>query len=416
MSVFLLNNLVYWTFRFSIYQNNLDYSHGSEEFGLVIAIQTIMFLEYLLTFALFKLPLMRRYPLLILLWLTWTSFLTSSVMEAVFSQTANFNVVMWIIYFFGIAILLPVRWRWHLLSQGIVLGLFNICYFVLNLEIPLEAQVKENKFYYVFVYSYLLLVVCLIADAGVFLYEKHTKQEFELRRQLKLFVHTVSHDLRSPMLGSIWLLKSLVDSAGDKIEVSSEILNQIVASSDRQLKLIDSLLEAHYTETNGIAIRPRPVCIDTLVSSIVTQIKPFLNSKNASITKKIPKKLPLVNIDPLQIRRVYDNLIANALEYNQPGLHLTLTVEDNYPSTYQTRKASDRWIYCTVSDDGIGISPRQSSQIFDLYTRASSNKQSLNTGLGLYICRQIITAHGGKIGVNDSFQGASFWFTLPIAI
>ena len=61
---------------------------------------------------------------------------------------------------------------------------------------------------------------------------------------------------------------------------------------------------------------------------------------------------------------------------------------------------SDRWICCTVSDNGEGIPPHLHSQLFDLYTRAASNKQSLSVGLGLYICRQIIIAHGGEIGVN----------------
>ena len=116
------------------------------------------------------------------------------------------------------------------------------------------------------------------------------------------------------------------------------------------------------------------------------------------------------------VRRVYENLIANALEYNQPGLHLTLEVEDNYNrDSYQQQIVAHRWIYCVVSDNGIGIPPGQSSHIFDLYTRAASNKQSLNVGLGLYICRQIIKAHGGEIGVDSSSTGSSFWFTLPAA-
>ena len=71
-------------------------------------------------------------------------------------------------------------------------------------------------------------------------------------------------------------------------------------------------------------------------------------------------------------------------------------------------------VYCTVSDNGVGIPPQKQSHIFDLYTGTTSNKQSLNVGLGLYICRQIINAHGEKIGMNNSFSGACFCFILPI--
>ena len=133
------------------------------------------------------------------------------------------------------------------------------------------------------------------------------------------------------------------------------------------------------------------------------------------MTKKIPAQLPLTNIDPLQIRRVYENIIANALEHNRSGLHLTLQVERDYlKSDRQIIANSKRWIDCTISDDGKGIPPHLHSQLFNLYTRKASNKQSLSAGLGLYICRQIIDAHGGEIGINSSNKGASFWFTLPI--
>ena len=411
--VFVLNDAIYWSNTFPAYKNHPDLDYIRQNIKVIVIEQIIVFLELLLTFILFKIPFVRRHPLLILLWLTWALFLQTQFIEAIFLRKADFDAVWWMIYFFSIAILLPVRWRWHFCSQMLILGLFNFCYFVLGLKDP-QVEIEYETAYYL-IYGYVILVVCAIANAGVFFYERLIQQEFELRQQLKLFVHTVSHDLRSPMLGIVWLLKSLRNSAGKETVVENETLDQIIDSSDRQLQLIDSLLEVHNTATKGISLRPRPVCLDALVESVITEMQPLLSNQKAIVSTIIPTE-SLVNIDPLQIRRVYENLIINAIEANQSRLHLTIAVE-NYCNLDGKRssKKHDSWVYCTVSDNGIGIPPQKQSHIFDLYTGATSNKQSLNVGLGLYICRQIINAHAGEIGVHNRQKGASFWFTLPIA-
>ena len=384
-----------------------DFIHQNYEF--ILCVDIIQSLQFLVAWLLLKISFFRQYPLLIFLWLISALFVTKQIFFTIFLNQIVLAYSNWMQNFPIVAILMPVRWRWYFLAQGVVLGHFAISYLAFGLRDPL---VKYGIDYLNIVYD--STVVFLIINLGVFLYERFLQQEFELKRQLKLFAHTVSHDLRNPVLGTMFLLKSLRNPATEETVVKNQLLDQMIDSGDRQLKLIDSLLEAYNTETKGIAIRPRPVYMNTLVGSIITEMKPFLDSKNVTITKNIPKKLPLVNIDPLQIRRVYDNLIANAIEYNQPGLHLTLTVEDNYWQDSPKQIDSARCIYCTVTDNGIGISLQQSSRVFDLYTRTTSKKQSLNVGLGLYICRQIINAHGGEIGVNNTQKGASFWFTLPI--
>jgi signal transduction histidine kinase len=75
-----------------------------------------------------------------------------------------------------------------------------------------------------------------------------------------------------------------------------------------------------------------------------------------------------------------------------------------------------KMILCVVQDDGVGISPEQCEHLFELYVRGSRSRQSVGLGLGLYLCRQIIGAHGGKIGViSTPGAGAIFWFTLSLA-
>ena len=380
-----------------------------QNFELINRIQVIGWVEILFTFVLLRIPYVRKYPIIVLLWLTWTLLISDQVLRAIFLGLFTLDGYGWVLVLSAGPILMPVKWRSHFICQLAVLIHFAITHLVFGINDPFADGVEYFNAIYVSV------IVCSIANYAMFLYEKFLQQEFELKRQLQLFLHTVSHDLRNPVLGNMFLLKSLHNSNARETTVSNEILRQMIDSGDRQLQLIDSLLEAHNTETKGIAIYPRQTCMNHLVQSVITDMQPFLDRQQAIVTKKIPAEFPLVDIDPLQIRRVYKNLIANALEYNQPGLHLTLKVEQDtsLPHSRHTVE-SDRWIYCTVTDNGQGIPSVQHSQLFDLYTRAATNKQSLNLGLGLYICRQIINAHGGEIGINSNLQGASFWFTLPI--
>ncbi|MEL6937791.1 MAG: sensor histidine kinase [Cyanobacteria bacterium J06598_1] len=75
-----------------------------------------------------------------------------------------------------------------------------------------------------------------------------------------------------------------------------------------------------------------------------------------------------------------------------------------------------RRLHCTVIDNGQGLSPQQCNSLFERYARTRDARQPMHLGLGLYICHQIVTAHGGQIGVNSQIgAGACFWFTLPVA-
>jgi signal transduction histidine kinase len=101
---------------------------------------------------------------------------------------------------------------------------------------------------------------------------------------------------------------------------------------------------------------------------------------------------------------VFENLISNALKHNPPGVVVTLqaTVEAEM-------------IRCTVEDNGIGISQLQRDRLFQLYVRGSQSRHTPGLGIGLYLCQQIITAHGGEIDVISSpGLGTKFWFTLPL--
>jgi len=233
----------------------------------------------------------------------------------------------------------------------------------------------------------------------------------ELSEIKEEFLHTVSHDLRTPIMGMLLVLKNLQDKPGDPVRVSRAVLTRMIQSCYRQLNLISSLLEAHTSDIKGITLYPATFRLDTLTENIVADMEPLLQEHEATLINQVAANLPAIVADPEQLRRVYENLLTNALQHNPPKLILTLTAEV-LPTEELT---SPQWMRCTVQDNGTGLTVDESQSLFDRYVRGKHIRSS-GLGLGLYLCRQIITAHGGEIGIISSpGSGATFWFTLPIA-
>lgn len=244
----------------------------------------------------------------------------------------------------------------------------------------------------------------------------HLQEEIRERQKaqeaVQVFLHAVSHDLRNPVTGGLMVLKSLLAEAEAKqgaAIVPQSVLQRMISSHDRQLALINSLLETQANAIAGMTLNLQPVNLHQFIEHLAADWEPLLQSEEATLNLFIPSDLPPVQADPDQLSRVYENLIANALKHNLPGLTLTLSAE---VMNHQPTK-----IRCLVQDNGMGISPEQSHTIFDLYKRGNQARRTVGLGLGLYLCRQIITAHAGEIGVESQpGEGATFWFTLPASI
>jgi signal transduction histidine kinase len=226
--------------------------------------------------------------------------------------------------------------------------------------------------------------------------------ETELRRQLNLFLHAVSHDLRNPVLGMSMVLNNLSSQTGHEVTLSRNVLERMQESSKHQLELINSLIDTHAGEMWGISLHPQTVTLRRLVEIAVSDLQPMMDKEHTQLVNLINADL-FAQVDPLQLGRVYQNLLANALKHNPAGLTVTLDAH-----------LEETMLYCTVTDDGTGIHPDQCDRLFDPYFRGSSRPKSLGLGLGLYLCQQIVQAHGGQIGVKSQpGAGTTFWFTLP---
>ncbi len=177
-----------------------------------------------------------------------------------------------------------------------------------------------------------------------------------------------------------------------------------VQSCSRQLKLIESLTATQQFDVQSDSLVMKPLSLYKLVKNILIERAPIFNQHRVKVKQLFATDLPLVNADAQQLWRVFGNLIDNAVKYNQSGFILTVEA-----------KREGEMVRCTVADNGAGISPQQCARLFEPYTRGVGVKLGQGLGLGLHICRQIVSAHGGQIGVeSEEGQGSSFWFSLNL--
>jgi signal transduction histidine kinase len=245
---------------------------------------------------------------------------------------------------------------------------------------------------------------------------------YELNQLKDVFLQAVSHDLRNPVTGMLMVLNNLLLSnkqactgpetrlpASPTIPVSRSVLERMIQGNERQLKLINSLLEVHAAREQGVIVECSPVQLSQLARAIVAEMEPILLKNQATLKNLVSDDLPDVSADATQLWRVFENLITNALKHNPPGVHITLS------ATVEEAKSQSRMIRCAIADNGVGITQEQCDRLFELYYRGGNTRRSPGFGLGLYLCRQIITAHRGEIGVTSSpGAGTTFWFTLPL--
>lgn len=363
---------------------------------LFLLINSVMGILLILCLVLQKTWIGRRYPAVLFLWLSWSITLMPQVI-ATLAGVPLPDVLSWSLVFLTQAALIPVRWRLHLVSQLGAIGYYLLVYPALGL-----TMIQDKPIYSSSVLLYLFWF-CLICDLAVYLYERLQRTEFQSRQELQNFMHTVTHDLRTPIIGTSMVLDSLLKNTDERISVNRYVLERMLQGSDRQMSLLNSLLEAHANTVQTSQLNRQPVNLGQLVQSSLCDLEPMLTKNQVTLTNHIDDQLPCVNGDPVQLTRVFCNLIGNALKHNPPGISLTLDAI-----------VEDKTIRCIIQDDGIGMNPQQCRCLFDVYSQGRRARYVPGLGLGLHLCRQIVMAHGGKIGVKSSpGAGAAFWFTLP---
>ena len=222
------------------------------------------------------------------------------------------------------------------------------------------------------------------------------------------FIATVNHELRTPLTainGSINAM--LLGFYGEASEDSKRMVNIARRNCNRMLRLVDDLADLHLIESGILSLEHHPIHVQAVVQQAIQDIEPFATAYG------IPLKLEQVATDPiwvlgdsLRLGQILANLLSNAIKYSPVDEIVTI----------QIRREKER-VLISVSDQGPGIPQSQQSFIFQKYAQALSPtaRKTKNMGLGLYISRNLIEAHGGNIWVESRVnEGATFYFSVPL--
>ena len=229
-----------------------------------------------------------------------------------------------------------------------------------------------------------------------------TIQRRELEEARRLFMATLTHDLRSPLISEQKAIEFLLSPKAEKAEIDyKEYLKEIYNTNEDLLKLINNLLSTYHYESGKWKLNKSTENIETIIKEVINQLKHLAEENENEIICNIRKDIPMVSIDVFEIKRVLINLISNAIKHNEKGIKVSI-------SAIKT----DNYIQVSINDNGKGIPKEICSKLFHRYY---TQKGKLGSGLGLYISKQIIEAHEGKIWVeSEEGKGSTFYFTLPL--
>lgn len=215
-------------------------------------------------------------------------------------------------------------------------------------------------------------------------------------------IATVSHEIRSPLTSIKGFTQTLLrrwDRFGD--EQKRTMLATIEHDADRVTRLLTELLEVSRIDAGRVQLHPRPVDVLALVESVADKARHRPEGTDRSILVHVSGEPPRITADPDKLEQVLTNLIDNALQY-APGSPVRVHV-----------RAEAAGIGLAVADDGPGVPADQRSRIFTKFGRGRGARRA-GTGLGLYIARGLVLAHGGRMWLDDDLgDGATFHLWLP---
>jgi NtrC-family two-component system sensor histidine kinase KinB len=217
------------------------------------------------------------------------------------------------------------------------------------------------------------------------------------------FVLRASHELRTPVTGMLMAFALLQERLSFATETrEADLLSTVDEEMHRLLRLINDLLNFSRYQNGLQTLELSPCAIEPLLKQALQRFQTQADQLQVELSCEEQGELPSVTIDPLQIERVLDNLIGNALRHSYPGGQIRL----------QAQLATDR-VVLSVTDNGEGIPYRQQARIFEPFVQVSRKKGG--AGLGLALCKEIVQLHGGQISVRSRIgQGAQFILSLPV--
>ena len=232
-------------------------------------------------------------------------------------------------------------------------------------------------------------------------------REKQIEKMKSEFVSIASHQLRTPLSAVKWTLHMLLDGDLGKITLEQrEFLEKTYKSNERMITLVNDLLDVSRIEERKYLYKPILTEIENIVETVISSSMQEAKRKKVKLKfQKSKKRMPYVKIDVEKIKLTIQNLLNNAINYTLPGGMVIVSLK-------QLKKE----IEFRIQDTGVGISKDQQHRVFAKFFRGANvmRMETDGSGLGLFIAKNIIKAHGGKIWFkSEENKGSTFWFTLP---
>jgi two-component system, NarL family, sensor kinase len=304
-----------------------------------------------------------------------------------------------------------------------------ICLALLDIIIPHASQINTVNTWEALPYilvNRLNIIVVLIAtncllkrnltyvDKIAFQKEEITSHKAELLAQVGLaqmredFVHTLTHDLKTPLLGAIQTIKSFQqEQFGVVSMIQSKVLNTMSQSQQRSLRLVETLLDVYRNDADGLVLHREKIDLRAIAKESIDTVLILASERELKLNldcDRVAIVADLIIGDRLQLSRVFSNLLSNAIYHSPRGEEIRIAIH----------RRSDEYTIA-VSDRGKGIEVTNLPLLFERFYQAEDRVQG--SGLGLYLSRQIVEAHGGKIWAEPALPtGTNFYFSLPIGV
>jgi signal transduction histidine kinase len=223
------------------------------------------------------------------------------------------------------------------------------------------------------------------------------------------FTARMSHELRTPLNSIIGFSEVLLSQkmSPDDQATHQEFLGYIHISAEQLLHLIDSILDLSKIEAGKLTLEPREFDLRVLMEDVNITVLPMFTTKKQSLHIEIGEGLNTVFADEPKMRQIFLNLLSNAHKFTPTGGRIEVVCRMEEPHL----------LHCSVTDNGIGISPQDQPKIFEEFGQLKKNPadNAQGVGLGLSIAKRLVELHGGNIWVvSQPGEGSTFTFTIPL--